>query len=170
MPEKGSSQCPYCSSWTALCSSHSAPDSACFAGSQCWHGQDDSFESYLAHNVFPRQRRFCFDVCRAWGGVPLTPGRGLGPGRRSGLLRCVRWRVQDPGLWAFRLLWLAFRGSSFWFCRVGRGWPTPVQGPGLLTPYDVADVGAKVPRKALSSKARELRGAPFVLPKGVRTV
>ena len=42
------------------------------------------FESHLGHDVFPRQRFFCFDVCtkldsRRSDGL----GRGLWPGRRG---------------------------------------------------------------------------------------
>jgi hypothetical protein len=42
------------------------------------------FESHLGHDVFPRQGRFCFDVCTKLA-IALPDGldRGLWPGRRG---------------------------------------------------------------------------------------
>ena len=38
--------------------------------------------------------------------------------------------------------------SSFRFCRVGLGWPTPIHGPGEWGQHDPADSGAKLFLKA----------------------
>lgn len=48
------------------------------------------FESHLGHDVFPRQGRFCFDVLTKVAVASFDRlGRGLWPGRRGGLFRCV---------------------------------------------------------------------------------
>lgn len=49
------------------------------------------------------------------GGVPLTLGARAVAWLPRSLFRCVGWRVQDPGWWAFRLLslglWVPLPGS-----------------------------------------------------------
>jgi hypothetical protein len=65
-------------------------DWRCFRDVPVFARPGTRFESHLGHDVFPRQRRICFDVCtkldsrRSDGLV-----RGLWPGRRGGLFRCV---------------------------------------------------------------------------------
>lgn len=55
------------------------------------------FESHLGHDVFPRQRGFCFDVCTKLVVVALTAGA-----------RAVAW----PPLWPIQVCGLV--GSSPW--------------------------------------------------------
>jgi hypothetical protein len=50
------------------------------------------------------------------------------------------WRAQCPGWWAHRLLLMGAGGSSFPFCPVGLGWPTPVHGFGVRERHDEASV------------------------------
>lgn len=47
------------------------------------------FESHLGHSRSPRQGFLLSRVYKACDGVPLTLLRGLWPGRRGGLFRCV---------------------------------------------------------------------------------
>jgi hypothetical protein len=57
-----------------------------FASSHCFQGPVMQFESHLGHDIFPRQRRFCFDVCTKLVVASLLRLiRGFWPGRRGGL-------------------------------------------------------------------------------------
>ena len=107
---------------------------------------------------------------KACGRVALTAGSRAVAWLPRSLFRCVGWRVKDPGWWAFRLLWLRLCGTSSWLSRVGRGWPTPVHGPGLLAQHDVTDFGMKFFIRGFSETSWSLGVARFLLPKGVWTV
>ena len=97
------------------------------------------FESHLGHDVFPRQGRFCFDVCTK---LVVASSDGLGgglwPGRRGAY--AGRWgggfRTLADGPSAFSELVLCV--CSFRLCRVGRGCPTPVHGPVLRARHDLS--------------------------------
>ncbi|MDQ0769399.1 hypothetical protein QF031_002148 [Pseudarthrobacter defluvii] len=91
------------------------------------------------------------------------------PGRRGGLFRCVGGGLSAlaGGLTAC-CLWVA-GGSSFRFCRVGLGWPTPVHGFAVRERHDEDLSGAERSRKAALGCAGG-RGRVFVRPREVWTV
>ena len=45
------------------------------------------------------------------------------------------------------------------FCRVGRGWPTLIHGPGLRPLHDIAEFGAKL----FFERSFRIRGNPYLL-------
>lgn len=101
------------------------------------------FESHLGHDVFPRQRRFCFDVCTKLAVASSDGlGRGLWPGCR-GAYAGVWGAGSSPWLVGLPPAELGLCGSSFRSCRVGPGWPTPIHVPGRRTQHDAADVCGK---------------------------
>lgn len=79
------------------------------------------------------------------------------------------WRVQDPGWWAFRLLWLGFCGSSFrLFGWAGGGLQLFMDrgsGHNMTSPVVVQNFSGLL--LFYSAGTGELL---FVLPKGVWTV
>ena len=107
------------------------PDCLCFLEFPVFSRAGMRFESHLGHKTSPCQRGFCSNArTLTLLGVPLTLFPWLVPGRGGGLFRCVgsglgSWLVGPPP--AVQLL----RGSSFRFCRVGRGWPTSIHGSEL---------------------------------------
>lgn len=58
----GCGQCPHFAPRTGWYGGRTGPDSACFRGFPVFARAGMQFESHLGHNVFPRQRRICFDV------------------------------------------------------------------------------------------------------------
>ncbi|MDQ0691316.1 hypothetical protein QF047_002276 [Arthrobacter sp. W4I7] len=76
---------------------------------------------------------------------------------------------QCPGWWAPRLLCTGVGGSSFRFCRVGLGWPTPVHGFAVRERHDEASlVRNGLGRPLLAARGR--RGRLFVRPREVWTM
>jgi len=61
-------------------------------------------------------------------------------------------------------------GSSFWFCRVSRGWPTPVHGSGLALQHDFPILGANPYLDPVSLPKPELECAACPAKGGVDTV
>jgi hypothetical protein len=98
------------------------------------------FESHLGHANPLVRGGFCFKrLYKACGGVPLTLVRGLGLAAAvaySGVwvAGSVPWLVGSPPLF------MGAGGSSFRFCRVGLGWPTPVHGFAVRERHDEASL------------------------------
>lgn len=97
----------------------------------------NTFKAWNAFRVIPRAEHIpspegllaltCVHHC---GGVLPTLGLRVVARPPWSLYMCVGWPVQVPGWVAFRLLCTGLCGSSFKFCRVGRGWPTPIHVSG----------------------------------------
>ena len=96
------------------------------------------FESHLGHRIPPRQELFCFDVLTKLAlGASDATGAGFGlaaaePMQVCGVAGSVSWLVGAPPAD------IGLCGSSFRFCRVGPGWPTPIHVPGDRRRHDRA--------------------------------
>lgn len=128
------------------------------------------FESHLGHSVFPRQGRFCFDVCTKLAIASSDGlGRGLWPGRRGAYSGV--W-VAGSGLWLVgpppALDW-GYAVPRFRFRRVGPGWPTPIHVPGERALHDRRDSGRR-PLGARSQLGRRALRPSFCPAKGVWTL
>ena len=126
----GCVHCPHFASRTEPYMGRTGPDSGCFRGSPVFTGAGMQFESHLGHKRSPRHpsdARFAgsgLAAAMAYSGVRVA---GSGP-----------WLVGPPPAvsWCYAV-------PRSGFCRVGRGWPTPVHGSGLPVQHDVAGFGAK---------------------------
>ena len=98
------------------------------------------FESHLGHDVFPRQGRFCCDVCTELAfASPDGLGRGLWPGRRGACLGVCGGGFSALAGGPSAFFELGLRASSFLRCRVGPWCPTPIHGPVLWVRHDLQD-------------------------------
>jgi hypothetical protein len=84
-------------------------------------------------------------------------------------MKVCGWRVRGPGWWASACSGVGLCGSSFRFCLVGRGWPTPVHGSGFRVQHDETGFGADASWRATLGRKGSCAW-PLVLPKGAWTV
>ena len=118
---EGCGRCPHFPCPTTSYSLPTIPVSACFRGFPVFSGAGMQFESHIGHSISPRQRGFCFNLYTPYGRVPLTVVRGLWPGRRGGLCRCVGDRFGVLASGPAACCGLGLCGSSVRFLS-GCGW------------------------------------------------